>query len=69
VKPVPLLLICVTVVLEGIPDPVTGSPTASSFVLDVVTAVDPLVAVPVRPNTVPGTGTVGVGKPVLVVRV
>lgn len=69
VKPVPLLLICVTVVPEGIPDPEMGSPTASSFVLATATAVDPLVTVPLRLNTVPGTGTVGAGKPVVAVRV
>jgi len=69
VKPDPSLLIVATVVFEGIPEPVIGSPTASSLLLDAVTAVDPLVTVPVRLKTVPGTGSVGAGKPVVVVRV
>lgn len=58
VNPEPLLLICAITVPDVMPDPVTGSPTASSLVFDAATAVDPLVTVPVRLNTVPGTGTV-----------
>jgi hypothetical protein len=64
-----LPLIALIVVPDGTPEPLTGSPTASSLVPDTPTVVEPLVTVPGSVTTVPGTGTLGEGRAVVVVKV
>jgi hypothetical protein len=69
VKPEPLALTVLIVSPEGMPVPLTTSPGANSLVLVAITAFVPLVIVPSCVKTVPGTGTVGAGRPVVVVKV